>query len=443
MTLYYSDQLIEISGNYISNEALKIVGYTSKPQLTTVTFNDCTSVDDTAIDILCRACPNLKTLRLNRCNNCRTDAALRSIVTYCPHIEVLSLHRWLQITDISLSILAQLSSLKQLELTHCESLTSAGIQSIIKANLNLTSLVFYMEALHYPMKWNDNDLIICISHYCPRLTTLHLSVPKESSVTNASLIAMIRGCPLLEDVQLSSHDKPRGIISALASCCPRLQRLYLIRVQLDNDDINSLQHCCPALLSLRLDSCKYANSTYLTTIATYCHKLRELSIGATGKDIADELLCNIFLQCIHLESVELADLSLITDLSILTLLQCRPRLKSLTLINLNNSTDQTIVYIAMYGRALEALNIHGLKHATDNSLILISQYNKYIHTISLRYCPVITDHSIKSLINNCKYLTRISVYSCTRLRLTSERASEYLALCTSVRRYKKLTMTML
>ena len=200
----------EIRGIYIDEAGLRVLGRVHGSELTVVEFDD-PYTHDCGFEGLCRGSPNLKKLSLRNLGGTTVcDASIKAIATYCPSIEALSLNYWDEITDECIQYLLQLKSLIEINLSNCNTLTSSGVQRLLQGNNNIQTLIFsniFDDEDRKPTSFITVNLLTCIGTHCPNLATLRFSALKMSDVTSASLSAMIRGCPLLQDLRLDSYTK--------------------------------------------------------------------------------------------------------------------------------------------------------------------------------------------------------------------------------------------
>ena len=416
--------LTEIHGKLIDSEGLSALGDIINSKLTTIEFEN-SYLDDIAIIDVCKGNPNLINLSLHNQSEVEgpTDAAVRAILRYCPNIQILSLEGWKHVTDMSMRYLSKLSHLKELNIASCTELTSTGIQFLLKANNNIEVLYFYKELVHYPSKCIDTALFTCIGTHCPSLTTLHLAVPTESDVTSASLTAMIRGCPLLQDLNIHGFKHANSLLPTLASFCPSLKHLSTAWLPIAEGDLALLTQGCPLLQTLQLTGSVGVTDIGLIGMAPYAHNLQKLSLTGS-KIITDTGLCVLFTHCIYLSSVEFFDMSLITDLSIITLVKYCIHLRHLRISTLPLLTQQSYVSIATYCKYITRIEFMNIPNLTDECIHNITINCKYINYILLCFLHNITNNAIYTILNNCKYLTNINIASCFNAMPTNELRKE-------------------
>ena len=298
---------------------MRALGRIHGSELSVVEFDNVDPETDSGVEGRCRGCPNLKKLIIeNEHDMFFTNASVEveAIATYCPNIEILSLHYWFDITDACIPYLMRLSALRENDLSDCGRLTSAGHQQFSETAKNLRVLKLSRVSDDDTITctaFADAALLTCIGTHCPNLTTLHLALTSGPDVTDALLTAIIQGCPLL-DLLIGKCIKPNNILSALASYCPRLKRLHMSHMMLTDEGLISLTQGCPDLVALYLSYCHHGGSLTdkgIKAIAAYCPQLQEFSVYY-DETITDDSLCNLFASRTNLHTVSLC-MTLITD----------------------------------------------------------------------------------------------------------------------------------
>ena len=381
---------------------------------------------DNAIDILCKGSPNLKKLCLPDPSGLITDApitdaAVLSIATHCPHIETLSLRSWAGITDISMTYLAQLLRLREIDLSQCYQLTSDGVQGLLKANRKLEVLILSEKGLYEDNQnnENDNDILIddalmrCIGRHCPNLVKLHLRLDSDldySDLSASAFEAMIKGLPSLKDLVVTNYYMPNSILQLLGTYCPGLRDLHIDGISCsDEEGFISMCQGCPLIESLTLRNLSSISDMSMLAIARHYTMLKELSLSYLD-DITDDSLCVLFTSCTHLTSLALTDMW-ITDRAILTLLRHCPHLRSLKLCDTPGLTDYCIQAIPTYCPQLQSLELECMSTLTRETIIQISRYCKQLHTLITYNCNKINNNTVVAVLKHAKQLSKLNIYS--------------------------------
>ena len=398
------------------------LGSLNGSDLSVVDFISC-YLSELAVQGLCKGSPNLKRLRLKNVaynNNLKSvDVAVQSIVTNCPKIETLSLDGWPNLTADSMVFLSQLDFLRELSLVGCRSLTSDAVQTLVRANQRLETLIFSddwdVEYDHEPSFVNA-ALLNCIGSNCPRLSELMFELPETSDVTDAVLTDMVRGCPLLKELRLTEFKEPNTLLPTLVACCPLLKRLFLCAVSFTDNDLLALCQGCSGLLSLRLPECQGISNTSVNIIASHCKKLEELML-VVNEDITDASLSALFSSCTDLRSVHLGLLVQLTSESVLALLHNCPLLQSLGLDWRGALIDDAISACTDESEAAELVRS---KAITDATLAEIPVCCKGLKILRLFHCNYISRAGVCALMDSCKHLTELQVRNCKLAKPTAE-----------------------
>ena len=440
--------LTEISGKNIDEAGLRALGRLKGSCLTSIQF-DCIetkdeSLLDKSLDVLCKASLNLKKFSIiDSADGSFTDAAVQSIVKYCPRIEVLSFQYWTAITDLSVTYLSQLSCLRELDLSDCYELTSAGVQGLIKANRKLESLILSdicEDDEGIATALIDDALLRCIGVCRPHLLKLHMRMDEEtnSDLTAASFEAMFKGLPALEELRISNYNKPNAILPMLSMYCPRLKRVYIENIECCDQDFVRMCQGCPLIESLHLRYIESLTDVSILALTSCCRSLSLLNLRYNDR-ITDDSLCKLFATCIHLATVDLTDLPHITDKAVLTLLRHCPQLTTLGLCGTPRLTDYSILAIATHCPLIQSLYLNSIESLSHETIAQISRYCKQLHTLKLYECRKVNNNTILEVLLNCKHLSTLNIRS-IGLDITDEVKSQC-DLLLAKRRYRTLGLT--
>lgn len=395
-----------------------------------------------SIDVLCKGCPNLTKLRFKKPSTTPiTDAAVQSIVRYCPLIEALSLNDWAMITDTSMTFLTQLPRLREIDLSYCNQLTSTGIQGLLKANRMLKSIK--MSDFNHGEQtpgYIDGALMIAIGLYCPNLTKLDLSMATAPAVdvTAAPFEAMLKGLSALEELRISHYSKPNNILPALGMYCPRLKRLEINKIECSDDDFTSMCQGCPLIEFIDLQNNPNLTDISILSLATQCTMLKEVFI-TQADNITDHSLCTLFTSCTQLTSFTLINSPHITDKAILKLLKCCSKIRHIGLLCNPRLTDYCILAIATHCPLIQRLEIGLTPPLTHETIVQLSRYCKNIHTLFLAGSDLINNDTLLAILTNCKHLTNLNIQYCG-LHMTDEFKAQCNTL-TAKRRYRSMRIS--
>jgi len=209
--------------------SINIVRKHNQLSLTYLDMSECSSLDDTGLNMIMLNCPQITHLYLRKCSGI-TDAGVRSIALYCPQVRELSLSDCSEVSDYGVCELAKLGpSLRYLSVSKCPRITDTGVRQLVShcykiRYLNLRGCVSITDST-----------VVSLTRSCTRLRSLDLG---KCEVTDAGLQQIarhlqqirkvsVRGCGMVGD---------QGVVS-LARGCPHLVHLNILDCQV------SLQAC--------------------------------------------------------------------------------------------------------------------------------------------------------------------------------------------------------
>ena len=427
--------LTEISGRQIDDSGLRALGMVHNSTLTAIEFSK-VSLTGVGLTRVCTGCPNLKLLLLACENDCEvTDEDARSLAK-CPQLEKLSMAKWTKITDASITVLASLSLLKGIDLSNCSGLTSGGVQSLLRSNRNLETIILSnRDALSF-CTFCDDDLLSCIGECCPKLRKFEVDIDPESTVASeASLIALFQGCPLLESLLLLYEKFSDTGLCQLANYCPCLNSLSLIDGSYTDVGIIAVSSKCINLTHLELHRQLNITDASMISIAEHCrldvlHQVAITSFTARG-------LCRLFEACTELTSVTLEGLPLVTDRSILTMVRRCPKLSLLALNANDGLTEKSLLGLVGLEDlgGIQDLLVDNGSYITDEIVAILARNCSKLKTITLTECPNVTEEALVALLTHGKHLTEIEIDYCS-VELDQEMSDTYLTRRPSARRIK-------
>ena len=427
-------ELTEISGSMIDDDGLLALSKVSHPQLTSFKFRQCT-ISDVTVTRLCKGSPLLKTLLLTCQESELSDESIDSIVKYCPGIERLSFG-WTLLTDASMTSLGTLTSLKHLNLSHCWGLTSTGVQSLLrKSGACLEVLILSDRNEDYGnCDFCDAALVQCVGECCPNLRDFVVQIGADSNVTDASLISLVQGCPLLEtfSVWCDTLLITDSLLVALSEHSSHLSKLSLWYGGYTDAGVTAVAKKSTELVELELFDVYDLTDHSLLSIAANCKRLKKL--GLRGNDhYSDRGLCQLFASCMLLTDVCLRSVSWITDRTILALAQCCRGLSGLQLFDNPTLTEKAFAYLVTL-QELESLILGSFATLSDRTLESVARYCPRLRTINICGCPLVTEKGLIALLTYGKRLTLIEMKGIGEL--TPETQAAYLVRRTSPHRLK-------
>ena len=322
------------------------------------------------------------------------------IIKACPRLKKLSLHDTRLLTATTLACLSSLSNLKELEL-HKSIISSEHIITFIKSSPHL-------EVLQLG-NIEDNSVLLSLGLYCPRLRLIiSYNHSMTSTMSDAGVIAMARGCPLLEEIRLVScqgYDLSDLALAAIAECCHHLQRIWLGYSSRRVTDVGliALSRRCPHMKELHINNNTITDATVLS-FAEHCHELESVHITCSdNKFITSSAVCSLFQASPGVTSIELGS-------------YCNPARGD---HNANAYlADEVLLAISQHCTKLTRLTLKNRTMLTEAPLYAV--ITKCIH---LRYIRIfnynISDAFIRSLLHHCPQLTSISLDRCSHITYRS------------------------
>ena len=252
------------------------------------------------------ALAKLRTLKLHNCFRI-TGAAVLQIAQRCPQLETLELD--VSLDDETLStIVGSCRRLESFSVHNCPCLTDAAARALVTSCERLRRLDLRHGNDHFP----SAEAVALIGRSCPELRALLLSprcFSDGSGAFSSALHAVARGCPhleeldvsdcpLLEDsiVDLATHCPrlealalpPKAAtdtaLAAIGANCPRLRSLHVMRGRLTDSGLGGLVARCPRLQVLHLSFCSHVGAAGLRAVAAHCRELRVLYAVCCKRD---------------------------------------------------------------------------------------------------------------------------------------------------------------
>ncbi|XP_039359908.1 leucine-rich repeat-containing protein 29 isoform X3 [Mauremys reevesii] len=255
---------LDLSGTSITSPAMRSLVQVEGLRLRELVLQNCRDLSNEAIGLLCTHQPHLTALDLTGCSELSDRAAL-AVSAGLRALQSLCLGKLQRLTDRGLLGIAELRSLQRLDLSECSLVSGSELVKVCSApelRPNLASLSFAFCSLLRNLEqdpkvlsdsaWNESrkrhraslqalgqlqelDLMACSKLTdrsitkvirLPALRRLSLSLLPE--LTDASLVAVARGCQSLEQLSMSHCGKltDKGFVEA-ASSLRRLQHLVI------------------------------------------------------------------------------------------------------------------------------------------------------------------------------------------------------------------------
>ena len=193
-------ELLEIKCWYITNTILDMLSiYSPKLQSFRALCGLHRLNDYNKIENFLRNCTHLDYIQISDdpgADFCRLgDDVIAMIGKYCPHLEVLRLKCWANISEVAIYALANLTNLTELDIDIFDEMPSDSLVRLVSNNRRLESLT--LDGMCWP-----HDEVRALGVSCQLLKHIGLYVCHWQEFTDEGVIAMVQGCPLLETIVL-------------------------------------------------------------------------------------------------------------------------------------------------------------------------------------------------------------------------------------------------
>ncbi|MBN3309836.1 LRC29 protein, partial [Amia calva] len=400
---------LDLGRTSITPEALKSLAQVEGLILEELSLQGCKELTDTAIAVLCKHQPRLRSLDLSWCTEL-SDRTVLAIASSLKDLQHLHLRRTWRITDKGLSELMKLRDLQTLDLSECNHITGSemvkGLSSV-GGRAKLVSLSFQsctyvrdlamfslVQGLGPSLRVLDltsclylTDLSVrAIATFLPGLLVLRLGWCKE--VTDWGLLGIVE--PTKEyDPDRQKEDKGPKFSRTFGNMGffspPRMPFDDKPRLVTEEDLGQFREKEGASLRALR--------------------GLQELDLSACNK-----LTDSSITQVVHfpeLRRLSLSMLSEISDQSLVSLSQHCRGLTSLSLSHCVQVSDQGLASAAPRLHRLENLQLACCDRISDRSLDVLAQHCRKLRTLDLSMCKNITMTAVESLQSQLPFLENI------------------------------------
>jgi F-box/leucine-rich repeat protein 2/20 len=281
------------------------------PSLVSLDITGCYFTDDVLLAIG-QNCPRLQLLHLfgghfsNRTVPPVTDAGMRAVLQGCPLLRDTDV-QWAGVFSREVrAAMASRHRYRTLKLSNWEGIENELAQHILKVCPDL------VELRCGPWRVKDATLVVCSVH-CPLLKILVLydcveltgsglhqlckpgntlqtiELSHNSQAGGEIVLAIAQHCPLLETCGIHCfHSLTDAAIVELAQGCPLLSALTLLEVGVTGVAIAALAKQCDRPEFLQIRSCERVTTDVVCVLAEYCKKLKRLTLcrSFTGQDFS-------------------------------------------------------------------------------------------------------------------------------------------------------------
>ncbi|KAK8694197.1 hypothetical protein V6N13_071753 [Hibiscus sabdariffa] len=220
-------------------------------KFTTLCLDCCFRISGYGISLVGDGCPSLSTLSLYRCNI--TDTGLEALANACLALRCMNLAYCPHISDSGLSALSQgCCELQTIKISNCKGVTGVGLRGCSSTLVYVDADFFNLEPegimsivsggglkfLNFAglscskfrngLETNGKGLETIGNGFAAGLKTLSLRMCR--SVTDASVVAITKGCPQLQEWNLAMcHEIRVAGWFSIGSDCHNLEKLHVNR----------------------------------------------------------------------------------------------------------------------------------------------------------------------------------------------------------------------
>lgn len=276
----YASYLPRLLARFPNLSSISLAGCTELPDSALIRVRDCGSslrslalyccfgITDNGLSLVVAGCPNLVSVTLYRCNI--TDPGLESLANSCPSLENVNLSYCTLITDRGINTLSrECTNLRAVMISYCRSITGTGFRvcSPTLTYLEADSCVLSPDGLSGVVSgggleylnvsnlryWCGMDGLGAIGAGCA-MNLRFLNLRMCRFVSDDSIVAIAKGCPLLEEWSLAVCHEVRVIgWAAIGSDCKNLKVLH----------VNRCRNLCDRGLQSLRDGCRQLNLLYM------------------------------------------------------------------------------------------------------------------------------------------------------------------------------------
>ena len=395
--------LVEIKAHRVSQKIVQKLGSTAGSTLRVIDLR-MTNASSGCLDLLFKCCSRLVSLTLSEGYHNMTGSTARSLVDHCPLVERLDFTGWGGLNDLSLAIISSLLYLRELRLTYGLGLTWSGVQEFVKNSPKL-------EVLHVKIyEGSVDELLRCLSLFCPRLRAFHCY---KNAVTHDAVVALLQGCPLLEEVVIDEYCPNDTVLCAVAECCPNMSvfRFGLPKPGFISDrGLIALSRGCPYLTELCLYCRDPVTDDAILSIAEHCHELADFTLSC-NETITSRSVCALIKANPGLTRVSISHYRRIDDDQCLVALASCPKLKRVDLCGISQVSQSSFELFVNGCQYLEMVELC-YSDITDATIDVMARRCRRLKDVVLGLCPQVTERSVLSILTHSKRLNSIHAASC-------------------------------
>ena len=362
------------------------------PALWNIDLTGCQRVSDATLSHLMTGCPQLSSIDITDCKNI-TDKGVTALAAHYPDLQELSINGCYKITSASVETLGELClNLNMISFDGCFRITDAGLFRLATLR-HLTTISCRRFNRKFP-RAIDGDYLMNIREL--NGDELYCAMDGSQRITHEGISRLTRGCPALEDVDISGHK----ILPEAISMLPKLRALCTQSSKdMCEDSLVALADGCPLLQSADLSLCYNLNVAGVSALGRGCHQLRSICLrGSCGSYWIDTPL-NM-------------------DAGISVLAEGCPDLRQIYLPR--GVTHYAVTSLIFFCPKLQFISFGDSDWLADESLVALSsgstELQVFEYTVQCQFhrgrkvyaaASEITDEGISALVQNCRGLLRI------------------------------------
>ena len=294
---------------------------------------------------------------------------------------------------------------------------------VVKREVNITT--FYLSKVVTPALYMS-----FFAHIGKRLAILTISYEDDSESSFIQMLSCVSSyCTNIKEISVIYCSSLHGLENILWNSQKTISKLILHGCDLNRFPIVDWK--LPSLLLLSINNCENTNDTALPQMLRTAPNLETLScsnlsywsctsqvVFVSQLCVIDLVSCNItdaaFSSLVHscplLEVVQLSDCSLLTDVSVLELVQHAKHLKAISISNNEHFSDTSLEAIAVHcGERLRQLSLYDCNYVTDAGLKHISQRCHCLTHLRLGSYLPISASAVQALLQSNPLLWEVSL----------------------------------
>ncbi|XP_037492230.1 F-box/LRR-repeat protein 20 [Jatropha curcas] len=356
---------INLSGNhFITDKSLQSLS-SNCALLREVVILDCDFLTQNGISVIMRNCGNLCSISLDSLGIPYIDSFFQESFSYAKTLCELHVSNSFISNEFLCLIGEACLPLKKLTISQCYNFTAVGISCL----LYRCQFLVYLDL--EGANFLTDESIIELSKLLGNLSIINLSLC--SKLTSLSLFALIKNCPLLEDVKMERTNL--GVEEFSTD----------LRTNLGVEEFSTDLVINPRIRSLKL----------------------------TGNNsLSDECLKNIALCCPHLQLLEISYCPTITEEGVKEVLKNCSEIRNL---EMNRCTGIKNLDINFKVPKLEVLQVQG-PAIDDEALAIIAKRCQRLSHLNLEGCLNVTAKGVKEVVQNCTRLREINLKWCDNVK---------------------------